>query len=201
VTGDKRPDVAVLLKTGQLVTLTHPGSPHKTWPRSSRSLWEDPEAPGAAAFSTHWGDNGELHVLVVRQKSIVRYAVGPSGGAPADFSRLTGVPLTSYKGLGGKPLEVIMATPLDYDGDGRMDFVVVTKGGGITLVNRGFGAFLTNSVIHTLFHARGAKRLPFTLTPATAAAPGRRADGEGSPQNLLVLTEDGRLFEMDNAEK
>ena len=43
---------------------------------------------------------------------------------------------------------------------------------GLTLVNRGFGAFLTNSVIHTVFHAAGEKRLPFKLTAGTLVAPG-----------------------------
>jgi len=199
--GDKRPDVAVLLKTGRVLTLENPGTPDRTWPQSARTLWDDTEVPGAAAFSTHWGDNGELHVLVVRRKGITRYALGPSGGPPAGFQRLTGAPLSSCKGLGGKPLKVVMATPFDCDGNGKTDYLIVTEGGGLTLLNRGFGAFLAVDTIHAALRSGGERRLPFSLTPATAVAPGRVQSARSPRQNLLVLTEDGRLFEMDNAQK
>jgi hypothetical protein len=199
-TGQKRSDVVVLLKNGKLITLANPGSLDKPWPATSKTLWEDPEVPQAAAFSADWGDNGELHVLVVREKDIVRYACGPTPEPPADFLRLTGVPLSSDKGIGDKPMKVVLATPLDYDGNGKTDYLLVTEGGGITLVNRGFGSFLT-SAIQQIFHVKGEDKLPFALTPATAVAPGAIAAGKNPRQNLLILTEEGKLFELDNSEK
>jgi len=200
-TGDKQPDAVVLLKTGKLITLENPGSTDKPWPASSRPLWEDAEVPGAAAFSTDWGDSDELYVLVVREKDITRYPVSPKGGPMAnDFLRLTGQPLSAYKGLGGKPMaRPIVATPLDYHGHGRSDYLIVTESGGLTLVNRGFGTFLANDKLHACFFAQGDDGLPFKLTPGVVAAPGARQRGKIPRQNLLVLTDDGHLFELDNS--
>ena len=202
-TGQKRPDVVVLLKNGKLITLANPGSMDKPWPATTKTLWQDAEVPYSritAAFSADWGDNGELHVLVVREKDIVRYACGPTPEPPADFDRLTGVPLASDKDLGGKSLKNVVAAAIDYDGNGKLDYLIVTPEAGITLVNRGFGSFLT-SAIHSVFHVRGEDKLPFALTPATCVAPGAISAGKTPRQNLLVLTEEGKLFELDNSEK
>ena len=89
----------------------------------------------------------------------------------------------------------------DIDGNGKLDYLIVAEGGGITLVNRGFGSFLTSSVVHTVFAAKGEDKLPFALTPGTALAPGAIPPGKKPRQNLLVLTEEGKLFELDNSEK
>jgi len=200
-TGDGRPDAVVLLKSGKLVVLANPGSADKPWAPSSKALWQDAEVPGAAAFSTQWGDTDDLCVLVVRERDTVRYGIGPKAGPPAGFQRLTGTPLAAYKGLGGKPIKPLAAVAFDFDGNGRTDYLVVTEGGGLTLANRGFGTFLTNDAIHPVFHAEGEKKLPFALASPTLVAPGCLQAGEAPRQNLLVLAADGRLFEMDNALK
>jgi hypothetical protein len=200
-TGDGRPDAVVLLKSGRLHVAQNPGSPEQAWPATARPLWEGGEVPSAAVFSTQWGDNDELHVLVVREQGVTRYAAGPGAGPPTDFERLTGAPLSAVKSLGGKPLTALAAVALDVDGNGRTDLLVVTEGGGLTLANRGFGTFLVNDQAHRVFHSTGDDRLPFRLTPAGALAPGRLRRPKVPRQNLLALTEDGRLFELDNPQE
>jgi hypothetical protein len=85
--------------------------------------------------------------------------------------------------------------------------MIVTEDGGLTLVNRGFGAFLVNAFLHRQFHATPEEPLkwtppyPFRLSPARAVAPGRIVKAKRRRQNLLVLTEDGRLFELDNPQE
>ena len=89
----------------------------------------------------------------------------------------------------------------DYDGNEKQDYLLVTEGGGLALVNRGYGSFLAADALHAHFHAAGAKKLPFAVAEIAAAAPGRTPDGPAPSQNLLVLLHDGRLFELDNAQK
>jgi len=80
-----------------------------------------------------------------------------------------------------------MAVALDYDGLGRPDFMIVTEDGGLTLVNRGFGAFLVNAFLHRQFHATPEEPLkwtppyPFRLSPARAVAPGADREGQAPP--------------------
>jgi hypothetical protein len=200
-TGDKRPDALVLLKSGELIIAENPGSPDKPWPSQSRALWRDIDAPLAAAFSADWGEEGELCVLVVRAADIARYQLSGKGGPPANFQRLTGVELSAYKGLGGKPLKPIVAVAFDYDGNEKADYLLLTEGGGLALVNRGYGSFIATDTLHMHFHAAGDKKLPFAVADIAAAAPGRIPEGPAPAQNLLVLLQDGRLFELDNGQK
>ena len=204
-TGDKRPDAIVLLKNGRLLTAADPAAPGKPGSLASRVLWQDGPPPVGAVFSTQWGDNGELHVLVIRPAGITCYAAGPTPGPPADFQRLTGVPFDIYKDFGGPPLRLLLAMADDYDGNGRDDLVVVTEGGGITLANRGFGAFLINGFAHKQFHStlerpiKWTNPFPFRFTSATVAAPGPKANPKTNRRNLLVVTEDGKVYEVGNA--
>ncbi|HUT34944.1 MAG TPA: VCBS repeat-containing protein [Planctomycetota bacterium] len=199
--GDKRPDALVLLKSGQLLVAENPGEPDKPWPATPRTLWRDLDAPLTAAFSADWGEDGELCVLVVRESGVARYAAGARSGAAANFERLTGMAFSAYKGLGGKPLKPLVAVAFDYDGNEKADYLLLTEGGGLALVNRGYGSFLATDTLHMHFHATGDKKLPFAVADIAAAAPGRIPEGPAPAQNLLVLLHDGRLFEMDNAEK
>lgn len=195
-TGDKRPDALILLKSGKLLVFENPSLSGTGVPPVARQLWDGGEAPLAAAFSPDWSEDSALAVLVVRSSGITRYEAGPKGGPPAGFERLTGAPFAAYKGLGGKPLKPIIAVAFDYDGNEKADYLVVTQGGGLALVNRGYGSFIATDTLHIHFHATGDARPPFAVADIAAAAPGRIPEGPAPAHNLLVLLRDGRLFEM-----
>lgn len=170
---------------------------------AAKTLWNDGGETLAAAFANDFGDNGRLHAIVVRADSIVRYAAGTGTGA-ADFARLTGIPLSSY-GFLGVPIEPLMVAAYDYDGMGRTDFLLVTQAGGVALANRGHGAFLINRFAHEQFRPGGRDiklpKLPFEPSlSGTLAAPGRQVQMQPKRKrgNLLVLTDKGELWEMDN---
>ena len=205
-TGDGRVDAVVLSTTGRLVVAVNPGAGGKPWlGRTPRALWSDGAAALGAAFSQEWGDNGKLHVMVARPDGIFRYAVDGKDGPPADFRRLTGITLDSYKWLGRRPLKVLLTAAFDYEGNRRIDFLVVTVDGGITLANRGYGAFLINRYVHQQMNYRSKlklPKLPVPLTSGTVAAPGRfRLGRRRRCQDLLVLTRDGTLYEMDSTRR
>ncbi|MBM4038077.1 MAG: VCBS repeat-containing protein [Planctomycetes bacterium] len=205
-TGDKKPDALVLLKSGKLIVFDNPCGTGVS--PVTKQLWREPvagngrgEAPLAAAFSAEWGEEGELCVLAVREGGVTRYEVGGKGGAAANFERLTGAPLAAYKGLGGRALKPLVAVAFDYDGNEKADYLILTEGGGLALVNRGYGSFLATDTLHSHFHATADKKLSFAVNDIAAAAPGRIPEGPAPAQNLLVLLHDGRLFEMDSAQK
>jgi hypothetical protein len=195
-TGDKKADVVVLLKTGKLLRLENPGTVEGDWAPKEQALWDRPEPPVAAAFSADWGDNGELHALVVWGNDLVRYTAGPTAASPADYSRLTGAAFSSCKELAGKPVKVTLATPFDYDGDGRQDFLLVAETGGLVMINRGFGVFMAHQNVHAGFFPKGEPRLPFAVTPNMLTAPGKVKNPKSPDTNVLLLAPDGRLFEL-----
>lgn len=205
VTGDGRADATVLLKDGTLLTASNPADSEKPRGVISRALWRNGPPPEAAVFSSHWGDLGELSVLVVRPTGITRYGAGRTPTPPADFERLTGVPWSTYKDFGTQPFKVILAMADDYDGNGWDDLIVMTEGGGLTLVNRGYGAFLINAFAHRQLHSSAANPLkwtrpfPFTWTAATFAAPGPKAHEKTNRRNLIVATDEGKVYEIGNA--
>lgn len=200
--GDGKADVAVLSRSGRMVVCDYGGG---TWKASSAQLWKDDKEALAAAFANDFGDDGRLHVMVVREDGISRYAADPgAGGGVSDFKRLTGIPLSAYS-LIGTPIKPLLTASYDYDGLGRTDFIVVTEAGGIALANRGHGAFLVNRFAHEQFRPGGRDiklpKLPFepTLT-GVLTAPGRQVQMQPKRKrgNLLVLTEQGELWEMEN---
>lgn len=204
VTADKRADVLVLTRTGVLFVLEAPGTPDRPWHKRS-CLLQGCETASAAVFSSQWGEDDEPRILVVRADGVLRYSVSIGAAArispEADFERLTGVPLSSCKGLKGKPLEPVIAVPIDYDGNGKTDLLIVTETGGLTLANRGFGTFMPVDTVHDIFRPGAKPALPFELAPSVCVAAVRNPSARTERENLLVLTEDGRLFEMDNSKE
>ncbi len=194
--GDGKPDVLLLLPGGRVLVFENPGSPDAAWRALPvKTLWQDAAPPAAAEFGD-WGDNGKPNLMVVRGGAVTRYALDADGGPPADYARLVGTPLPAGRkaALGG--LEKVAATTVDANGDGRPDFFMVAEAGGILLVNRGFGTFFTSAEAGDAVTSQGPRRVPFKLTPTTAWA---AADLNGDRlDDLLVLTEDGRLFEVAN---
>jgi len=194
LTGDGRPDAAALLGDGRLLSLENPAA-GKAWSaRPARKLWTGGEAPACAAFGD-WGDDGRPHVIAVRTRSVTRYAL--TGEAPpADYERLTGVKLDKYHRAHRDGLKNVLTAPIDINADGRRDLFILADGGGLMLVNRGFGTFLVNPDAGGAVTSRGRRKVPFKLTPTTPwTAADLHHDGF---EDLLILTPSGDLYEVSN---
>jgi hypothetical protein len=192
--GHKKLDAAFLTADGILHISENPPTTGASWKaRPSKTLWKDDPSPVMAAFGD-WGDNGRPHVLAVRETGVTRYAL--DGGRAADFERLTGVNLQKYYARYSKGLKNAKAVAIDINGDGRRDLMIVCEGGGLLMVNRGFGAFLVDYDAGVKIIADDRNHVPFKLGPNTVwAAADMRGDG---CEDLLVLTEDGILYDVAN---
>lgn len=197
VTGDKKADVVVLQKSGELVVLQHPGAAGNPWTRTSRKLWEGGTAT-AARFSTDWGETGQLQVMVVRGNGIICYAAAAAGEPGLSFLQLTGAAWPAALTVEAQPAGAVKCVTLDCDGNGKLDLVLLAPGGGLSLLNRGFGAYWVVNTIHAKLRPPDAKALPFAIGSGTFLAGGQLQPGDPPRQNLLVLMEDGRLYEMAN---
>ena len=135
--------------------------------------------------------------MVVRPSGLTRYAVNADGGPPAQFDRLTSEPVERYNEMKGLTRWKLNASvPLDINGDGRKDLLVILEQGGPTLVNRGFGTFFLNPLPTEAMTTNGARGVPWKITPGTRFCAG---DIHGDKfDDLLIVTEDGWLFELDN---
>lgn len=197
-TGDGRPDAAFLMRNGDLQVFENPGNDKADWRALPiKHVWSGGDEAIAGAFSADWGDTGKAHVMVVRASGLTRYALDPDGGPPADFERLTSQPLDAYnEGKGLSRWNVVGAVPLDINGDGLQDLIVILDNDGPTLVNRGFGTFFFNTIPTNALHDSYDTKVPWKLTPKTHFGAG---DIHGDKfDDLLIVTEDGRLFELDN---
>jgi hypothetical protein len=197
-TGDGRPDAAFLMKNGDLQVFENPGDDSAEWRAlPTKHLWSGGEEATAAALSTDWGDTGKPHAMVVRASGVTRYALDLDGGPPAQFDRLTSESLKAYNEM--KQLarwDVIATVPLDINGDGREDLIVILDKGGPTLVNRGFGTFFLNPLPARAIVTDDRNEVPWKVTPGTRFGEG---DIHGDKfDDLLIVTQEGRLFELDN---
>ena len=86
---------------------------------------------------------------------------------------------------------------MDVNGDGRMDLLIVHESGGMVLINRGYGTFFVSIAGAKAISPAAEKKPPFTITPTTPCA-GAAMRGDGH-QDLLVLGEDGQLYDVGNA--
>lgn len=197
-TGDGRPDAAFLLKNGDLQVFENPGNDRAEWRTLPvKHLWNGGDDAVAAVFSADWGDTGKPCVMVVRSSGLTRYALDPDGGPPAELDRLTGNPLKAYNDTTeATHWNVVAAVPLDINGDGLQDLIVILDQDGPTLVNRGFGTFFLNPMPTNELHDSYENEVPWKLTPKTNFGAG---DIHGDKfDDLLIVTEDGKLFELDN---
>ena len=197
-TGHGRPDAAFLMKNGDLQVFENPGDNGAEWRAlPTRHLWNGGEEATAATLSTDWGDTGKPHAIVARVSGLTRYALDPDGGPPAGLDRLIGDPLKTYGEM--KELEhwdVMATVPLDINGDGREDLFVIMEKGGPTLVNRGFGTFFLNPLPTDALSVYGGKEVPWKVAPGTRFGAG---DIHGDRfDDLLIVTQEGKLFELHN---
>ena len=195
-TGDGKADAILLAADGEIRIYDNPGDGSDAWrPRPARKLWTFTESPIAAAFG-QWGDTGRPHVIVVWEKRVVRFALDADGGPPADYERLTAVTIDKYHTAHKAGLAGALVTRIDINADKLPDLFVFAAGHGLMLVNRGFGAYLVNPDAGGALVSRGRQKVPFTLTPKT---PWAAADLHGDGfDDLLILTEDGTLYEVSN---
>lgn len=197
-TGHGRPDAVLLEKNGQLQVYENPGVQGGAWRALPlKHLWNDGERAEAAALSADFGDTSKVHAIVVRPSGLTRYALDLDGGRPAQFDRLTSETLKHFNEMRELSLwKVIAAVPLDINGDGLKDLTVILERGGPTLVNRGFGTFFLNPLPAEAMTVYGGKEVPWRITPGTRFAAG---DIHGTKfEDLLIVTEDGRLYELNN---
>lgn len=192
--GDGRQDALVFEKTGILVAALNQGS-DAPWVRETKTLWKSVDPPQVAEFSTQWGPDDRLRVMVAGSSNVVRYAV--DSGEADDIRRLTGAAFPRKAVSEGDRRRMIPAV-VDCDGNGREDLFVLTSAGSITLLNRGFGAFLVDTGAHGGLESRGDRTVPFALSAVRALAGGRVMPIGRPRQDLLVLTADGCLYEVQN---
>jgi hypothetical protein len=194
VSGKKRTDAVILLANGQCIVLENPGAPGKPWTaQAPRNLWKEAAPPLFAAFGD-WGDIGKACVLAVRGDGVTRYALDADGGAPADYERLTGEQLGAHFKTGN--LKGVVATALDVNADKRADLFLVAGGAPLLLVNRNLGCFFVDPDAGSCLGPEAKTPPPFKVATGMAmSAADLRGDGY---QDVLVLTEDGKLYDVAN---
>jgi hypothetical protein len=187
--GDQKNDVMFVSASGELRVYENGGG-DKWTAKPAQNLWTAGDAPLFAAFGD-FGDTGKPHLLVITKSGISRYALDADGGPPADFTRLTGLDLKKmdkYKD-GFKNLQVV-AVNMEKDGDPKTDIFALSDAGPVLFLNRGLGAFFVD------------ENVPTMATPVAkpSASPlWTRADLHGKGvDDILLLSEDGTLFEIDN---
>ncbi len=184
----KLPDAAFLLDDGRLLLLKNPGRANEPWPKLiERKIADAGSAPQAAAFGDFSSD-GAPGAVVLTSNAILRFPL-TADGAPSDFAHLTGNPLDEVV----KPFVARMKNPvittIDINGDKRTDLVISTDEATLLLINRGFGALLADKEAGAALAASGGS-VPLAAVKTRCAMHGASGD------DLLILTDDGKLFSV-----
>lgn len=162
----------ILSRTGEL---TVDGTPAKP-------LWTGATANTAAIGN--FGEDGSAAAIVITDDQVMRYSLDGSA-PPADFVRLTGEKISTYHRDNPKWLAGATARPLDCNGDGRMDVLIVTPAGPMLLINRGFGCFFINPDLGKVLKTESGEALP-----GKNLWTGADVDGDGN-DDLLMIRPDG----------
>jgi hypothetical protein len=135
-------------------------------------------------------------VIVAFENSLTRYSLD---GTRSDFTRLTGEPLSTYlKDAGGEFKTGMKLIPLDANGDGRRDLLVLSEGANFLLINRGFGAFFVSPAAASLALGSAPDK-PFPYASSATASHWAAVDARGDHhEDLLILTPDGALYRLGN---
>ena len=198
VNGDGRADAVALYKTGEVVAFENGGAMDRPWARRAPARLWDEKSGDAATDATFgdWGDDGRLHVMVLRASGVTRYALDGGGGEAADIQRLTGETREGFAKMCPKGLKNARGWAIDIDGDGRLDYLMVGEEGMVMLVNRGFGAYLLNPDVGAAMKGAGEKAA--VVLPKAGVACAAAALRGDRFEDLLMLDEGGRLYEAEN---
>lgn len=194
-TGDERRDVVLLTKDGRLVLLKNQGPPFQVWRATETRLWEG-QIAHAAVFSREWSEDGTASCLLVGPGGVCRYCVGTPNGMPTLLRELTGLDKLDLSGAGDQSLQPEHVLALDFDGNGKLDLMILTRDSGVTMFNRGLGVFLVENSAHLALKPQAPRQLPFTVGSHTRFAAAAGLSGTPPRPNLLVLTEAGVLYEV-----
>jgi hypothetical protein len=147
--------------------------------------------PAGTSVTGNFGEDAKQQMaIVIREDGIFRQPFeAVDGGAVADFTRLTGEPLSNYHKDNPKWLAGATAAALDCNGDGRMDVLINSSAGPMLLINRGFGCFFVNPDI--------GKTIGADALPANAQWTALDVDGD-KHDDLVVISPDGKLTAILN---
>jgi hypothetical protein len=187
--GNGAPVILALKKTGELMLFETPGSPT---PTKTIPLWKDNTTASAAAFG-NFGEDDKTCAIVIKDDNIYRYALDGQSD-PADFLRLTGERVTSYRKDTPKWLTGATAAPLDINNDGKTDLLINTPSGPMLLINRGYGAFFIDPEISKVLTTPTNTPLLTDKSRWTAID----IDGDGL-DDLLIVSDTGAATAIINA--
>jgi hypothetical protein len=192
---DFRPKLlaAIAIADGKVISVTQSGE--LSVGGQTRHLWPESQSPRAVIIGP-FDEGNKTGVIVAFENSLSRFSLD---GTRADFTRLTGESLSTYlkdsKGEFNPGLKLI---PLDANGDGRSDLLVLSDGANFLLINRGFGAFfISPGAAQNALGSAPDKPFPYTAYAASShwAAIDTRGDHH---EDLLILTPDGALYRLGN---
>jgi hypothetical protein len=186
--------LAISIIDGKVITLSKAGELRIG--SETKSLWTEKDSPPRlAAVIGPFGETSDTTIIALTDATLTRYT---TDGQSSDFTRLTGEPLSTYlKGSGGK-FKNPKLVPLDANGDGRRDLLVLSEGADFLLINRGFGAYFVSRAAAAL--ALGsAPDMPYPFAASAATSHFAAIDTRGDKhEDLLILTPDGALYRLVN---
>jgi hypothetical protein len=183
---------ALTIADGKLLTLSKSGQ--LSLGNETKQLWKESQPPLAALIGS-FDESNKLSVIVAFESSLTRYSLD---GRPSDFTRLTGESLSSYlKDSAGQFKPGLKLIPLDANGDGRRDLLVLSEGANFLLINRGFGAFFISPAAAQ--NTLGQTGKPFPYASSATSSHWISIDTRGDHhEDLLILTPDGALYRLGN---
>ena len=187
-----KPSAAMAIEDGKIISVSHGGL--LSVGGDTRHLWPESQAPRAVVIGPFDAGNKPA-VIVAFENSLTRYSLD---GTRSDFTRLTGEPLSTYlKDSGGEFKTGMKLIPLDANGDGRRDLLVLSEGSSFLLINRGFGAFFISPGAAQNALSQGNKPFPYASSATSShwAAIDTRNDHH---DDLLILAPDGTLYRLGN---
>ncbi len=199
VNADGRADAIILAASGELRVYENPGNTNGPWKAlPPRMVWTGGEAPAFATIGD-FGDDARPYILAIWPGRAARLGIAADSPASTKYEAMTGEPLTKHHKAYKDGLTNIQAAQIDVNGDGRRDLFIQADGGGLMMINRGYGAFMVDpGGGGDAFGGKAgdSRKLPFTLTPQT---PWTSADLDGDKcEDLLILTPDGALYQVSN---